>query len=199
MLDVSQANELKLTFRQALRDKGLARELLAVARRRDLLSPTAPWGKKTLKNLKLGMDPRNGDDFHKVLKAGGFQVSDDASDILSSPQFTVVTEETKFDLRAVSIGEVGFNKGATLEQFYDRVKVWGLKKLPLEAGPQLRRQYKGQPDGEHLLVATKPIKDSDGNYKLFVVGRRGSKLCLDTYPVKPGQVLSSVCRFVFWR
>lgn len=130
------------------------------------------------KTIKLGTGLKTADDFRRALRDGGFRLSDWASDILGKPAFKVAGEETEIDLVKVTVAELGFRKGARLDQIYDRAKKLGLELCQPEVGPQLRLQYQDQPNGEWILVAMEPIIDSSGTPLVFVVVRDGSTLLL---------------------
>ena len=140
---------------------------------------------KTWKTIKLGTGLKTADDFRKTLKDNGFNISDSASDILRKPAFTAAVEETEIDLVKVTVGELGFKKGARRDQIYERAKELGLELCPLEVGPQLRLQYQDQPNGEWILAAMEPIVDSGGDPGLFIVERDGSGRWLDGYWGRP--------------
>ena len=154
---------------------------------------------QVFKTIKLGTGLKTADDFRKSLKDNGFSIGDWANDILGKPAFTVAPEETEIDLVVVSVAELGFKNGATREQIYTRAKERGLNLCPAQVGPQLRLQYKDQPDGEVLIVAMEPITGSGGPLKLFRVRRDDSALWLSSYYGQPGHVWYSAYRFVFSR
>ena len=129
------------------------------------------------KTIKLGT-LKTADEFRKALKDNGFNISDWANNILGRPAFTAATEEIEVDLVKVTVGELGFKKGARRDQIYDRAKELGLELCSPEVGPQLRLQYQDQPNGEWVLVGMEPIVDSVGGPKLFGVARIGSGLWL---------------------
>ncbi|KKQ96707.1 MAG: hypothetical protein UT22_C0025G0001, partial [Parcubacteria group bacterium GW2011_GWC2_39_11] len=89
--------------------------------------------------------------------------------------------------------------GATRQRIYGRANELGLDLCPAEVGPQLRLQYKDQPEEEHLIVAMNPIADSDGALELFLVERDDSGLWLDSYYDDPGYIWHAGSRFVFAR
>ena len=154
----------------------------------------------TWKTIRLGTNGlKTADDFRKFLKDNGFSIGDYANDILGKPTFTAAAEEIELDLVVASVAELGFKNGATREQIYARAKELGLDLCPAEVGPQLRLQYKDQPNGEWLIVAMEPIADSVGGLKLFCVARSDSGLWLFSYCGEPGLVWYSVPRFVFSR
>ena len=123
------------------------------------------------RTIKLGTGPKTGDDFRSVLRDGNLRLNNWASDILGKPAFTVATKETEVDLVKVSVAELGFEQGARRDQIFERAKELGLELCPAEVGPQLRSQYKDQPNGEWLLIGMKPIVGSDGRPRVFFVGR----------------------------
>ena len=134
---------------------------------------------KVWKTIKLGTGFRTADDFRKALKGNGFNIGDWANDILGKPAFMVATEETEVDLVKVTVAELGFKKGARRDQIYERAKELGLELCSPEVGPQLRLQYRGQPNGEWVLIGMEPIADSDGHLSVFGVERDDSGLWLD--------------------
>ncbi|MBU3934678.1 hypothetical protein KKC00_01805 [Patescibacteria group bacterium] len=154
---------------------------------------------KVFKTIKLGTGLKTADDFRKALKDNGFSIGDYANDILDKPAFTVATEEIELDLVVISVAELGFKNGATREQIYARAKELGLDICPAEVGPQLRLQYKDQPNNEWLVIAMEPIADSDGGLGLFNVRRHDSALWLCGYYGYPDYVWYSARRFVFSR
>ena len=154
----------------------------------------------TWKTIRLGTNGlKTADDFRKFLKDNGFSIGNYANDILGKPTFTAAAEEIELDLVVASVAELGFKNGATREQIYARAKELGLDLCPAEVGPQLRLQYKDQPNGEWLIVAMEPIAGSVGGLRLFHVERSDSDLWLDSCYGRPGNVWHSDDRFVFSR
>jgi len=151
------------------------------------------------KTIKLGTGPKNAGDFRKIIKDNGFSISDYGNDILGQPAFTVATEETELDLVVVSVAELGFKVGATRELIYVRAKEFGLDLCPAEVGPQLRLQYKDQPNGEWFIVAMEPIISSVGDLRLFDVEQVGSGLWLESCSGSPVCFWNFGTRFVFSR
>ena len=158
-----------------------------------------PEFKGFIKTIKLGTGLKTADDFRKSLKDNGFRIGDYVNDILGKTAFTVATEETELDLIVVSVAELGFKDGATHEQIFARAKEHGLDLCPTEVGPQLRLQYKDQPNGEQLVVAMEPITASDGDLLLFGVRRNDSDLWLYNYYDYPSRLWYADYRFVFSR
>jgi hypothetical protein len=81
----------------------------------------------------------------------------------------VCQEEIEVTLCAVTVAQLGFKLGSTLEQACQRAGSLGYRILISEAGPRLCEQYKGQPAGERVILVTKPIQNLKGELRLFAV------------------------------
>tara|TARA_Y100000310_G_scaffold31967_1_gene30312 strand:+ start:22595 stop:23299 length:705 start_codon:yes stop_codon:yes gene_type:complete len=144
------------------------------------------WG--VWKTVNLGTGLRTADDFRSAFKEGGFKASDWANDILGKPKFKASESKEKVNLAQVSVAELGFSEGGTTEQIFRRAKELGLELCPSEVGPQLRLQYKDQPEGEWIRIAMNPITDSDGDPSVFNVGCVRVELWLNAFYASPGFV-----------
>lgn len=122
---------------------------------------------ETFKAIKLGTYG-DASKFRKALEKAGIQIGSWGSDILN--KVTVGPRES-IELVRVTVAELGFAKGATRQEIYQRAFDLGLSLCPAEVGPQLRLQYKDQPMGEWLLIGMEPIADSDGYPLVFLVER----------------------------
>ncbi len=155
---------------------------------------------KVWKTIKLGRSNlRRADDFHKDIKDCRMRIGDWASDILGKPAFTVATEETEIKLVLVTVADLGFKNGATREDIYKRAQGLGLELCPSEVGPQMRLQYKDQPNDERILIGMEPISGSDGDLSVFCVEHLGDRLWLDSRSGGPGHFWYGVRRWVFAR
>ena len=154
---------------------------------------------KIFKTINLGTGLKTADDFRKSLRDSGNKVSSGANGILGNSAFTVAVKKIKIDLAIKSVDELGFKDGATRQRIYGRANELGLDLCPAEVGPQLRLQYKDQPEEEHLIVAMNPIADSGGALLLFRVERYASGLWLSSYSFSPGLIWYADLRFVFAR
>jgi len=151
------------------------------------------------KTIKLGTGLKTADDFRKALKQSGCKIGDWGNDILGKPAFTVSETETEVNLVNISVAKLGFKNGATRKDIYERAISLGLELCPNEVGPQLRLQYKDQPNGEWLRIAMEPISGSLGDLSIFKVEHRGSGLWLDSGVGGPGGFWGGSSRFVFVR
>src|SRR3989338_581570 len=154
---------------------------------------------KIFKTINLGTGLKTADDFRKSLLDSGNKVSSEANGILGNPAFTVAVEKIKIDLAIKSVDELGFKDGAIRQQIYGRANELGLDLCPAEVGPQLRLQYKDQPEEEQLIVAMNPIAGSGGALFLFYVERCASGLWLGGFCGDPGRIWHADYRFVFAR
>lgn len=153
-----------------------------------------PW-----KTIKLGTGLQTADDFRRSLKQSGCKIGDWANDILGKRGFAVATKETEVDLVVVSVAELVFPNGATRQEIYQRAQQMGLELCPPEVGPQLRLQYKDQPNGDRLLIGMEPITGSGGNLGVFCVGRDDDELWLYGYDGYPDFFWHGYYRWVFLR
>lgn len=151
------------------------------------------------KTIKLGTGPKTADDFRRSFKADGLRISDWTSYILGKRAFTAADDETEVDLVVLSVAELGFKNGATRTYIYERALKRGLELCPAEVGPQLRLQYRDQPNGEWLLIGMKPIADSDGYLDVFYVGRPYGDLWLSSDRGSPDCFWDGSTRWVFVR
>jgi hypothetical protein len=150
------------------------------------------------KTIKLGIH-KSADEYRKALKANGFKVSDWANDLLAKSAFSASSEEIEVELVKVSVAELGFKNGANRKDIYNRALELGLKLCPNEVGPALRLQYTDQPMEEWLLVAMKPITDSDGCLGVFETVRNSDGLWFRGDGGDPFDFWGGDVRWVFLR
>jgi len=154
---------------------------------------------KIWKKLKLGTGLKNPGDFRKAINGEEMNISDRVSDILGKPALKVANEETEIDLVLVTVVRLGFKDGATRENIYKRAKEFDLELCPAEVGPQLRLQYKDQPNGEWILVGMEPIIGSDGGLWVFDVEHVDDGLWLSSFCGDPDSFWDGSFRLVFAR
>jgi hypothetical protein len=133
----------------------------------------------------------------KALEESGARIGDWASNILNKTKLS--KSKQSLDLVVLSVKELGFPQGAELKYIYEAAKNLGLDLCPAEVGPQLHLQYPDQPSGEWLVIAMEPIKDSDGDLRLFLVERHGGDRWLLACHGIPGYHWLAGYRFVFVR
>jgi len=152
------------------------------------------------KTITLGTGLETADDFYNALKQGGFTISEFANELLRSSVFKVATKETQIDLIVVSVAELGFANGGSRKDVYNRAHELGLGLCPAEVGPQLRLQYKDQPNNEWYRIAMDPIVASNGKLFVFSIGSLGGERPFSSAVVgSPEDSLNSLGRWVFVR
>lgn len=151
------------------------------------------------KTIKLGTGLITADDFRRALKAGNCRIGDWGNDILGMRAFTAAGKETEVDLVVLSVAELGFKDGAYRKDIYRQALKLGLELCPAEVGPQLRLQYKDQPNGEWLRIAMEPIAGSGGFLRVFSVVRGRDGLWLSGDYGNPDFFWFSSYRWVFVR
>lgn len=130
---------------------------------------SSKYGHKSIwKTITLGLH-QSPSAYRAALKANGYRIGDYAGQILDKVKASET--ETQLDLVVKTVADLGFKKGATYQQIYDRAIELGLELCPAEVGPTLRLQYPDQPYGEWLRIAMELISASDGRLRVFGVDR----------------------------
>jgi hypothetical protein len=120
----------------------------------------------------------------EALKQNGMNISGFGKDILYKTEFSGKKESYK--LVKFTVAELGFPYGATTDEIFKRAEELGLELCPAEVGPQLRLQYKDQPNNEWLRIAMKQIIDRDGSLDIWNVRRNdGGSLWLNDRDARP--------------
>jgi len=138
------------------------------------------------------------EDFLRALDIGGFITTNWAAEILRNPAFRVAAEKIEVNLIKASVDDLGFGRGALLNQIYDcarRKRGWGL--CPAELGPQLRLQYRDQPDGEEIIVGMESIRGSADYPEIFDVECADGELYLNSRRGDLGFLWSADSEWVF--
>jgi predicted peroxiredoxin len=145
------------------------------------------------KTIELSV--KSSEEYTKELTEQGFKIYSYAQDMLN--KLESLKQKEKIDLVLFSVEQLGFPKGATLQQIYDKAKEFGLELCPPQVGPELRLNYKDQPMDEYLVIAMNSIDDRDGYPKLFYVNHYSDGEWLDSYRGDLGFEWRGGNRFVF--
>lgn len=131
----------------------------------------------------------------------GCKIGNWAIDLMNQPAFKsgIAQVEEDIDFVIASNEELGYPNGCTRIQSYEAGLKLGWKKCLISDGPEIRRNYLDQPDGEYLLVASDPVADSDGYLKVFYVGHVLDRLWLLSCSGSPGYFWYGLYRWVFRR
>lgn len=145
---------------------------------------------ETFMSIKLGTDLKTARAFGWALGDMGslitdYHLEDLAEQVIRSSHFTVASQETEIDLVVVSLAELGLKDGVGYSNIFERAQEFSLELCSFEAGPQLRLQYKDQPEDERLYIAMKPI-NAWGGLGVFHVDNDNGPLWLrfDNYTSK---------------
>lgn len=128
----------------------------------------------------------------------GLLDSDDfRQSIYEPPSFTKLKSKEIIPLIRFTVAQLGFPKGATTKEIFDRALALGLELCPPEVGPYYRIQYANQPIGEYIRVGMKTILDRDLNPRIFSVNRDVDDLWLRDSWASPGHGWGAGYQLVF--
>ncbi|MFA5967541.1 MAG: hypothetical protein WC805_03500 [Patescibacteria group bacterium] len=133
-----------------------------------------------------------------ALESGGYKIGNWARDIMNKLAFMAGFDVNSVELMLATTKELTGKDTATTTEIFDAIRKVG-SLCPAWAGPELRKQYSDQPNGEWLRIAMEPIVDSNGGPGLFSVERDGSGLWLDYYFDVPDHFWHADDRWVFCR
>ena len=80
------------------------------------------------------------------LQNSGIECNDSARTLFAHKDFTVSDFVTSVHIVELSIGQLGYPRGATTAQIHERISGFGLSLCPLEVAPHLRLQLRDQPE-----------------------------------------------------
>ncbi len=118
------------------------------------------------KTVRLGVH-KSAEAYRKALATGNHRAGSWVNDFLGKPAYQSAKNETEVDLVVLSVGDLGFKKGALYSQICEKAVALGLELCPAEVGPALRLAYEDQPRGERLIIATKSAAGSSDELDLF--------------------------------
>lgn len=135
------------------------------------------------------------------LASARVQLNDFARTLFADERFTTSATATTVEVVTLSVAELGFGDGATIDRIVERAASRGLGLCPMELGPHFRLQYLDQPEGslgfpatQHrappgsITVASAPLCDDDDVPKGFYLRRIDGVLWLRGYRSWPGHV-----------
>ena len=152
---------------------------------------------KIFKSVKLGIGPKNSDDFIREMKKKGCRCFKGVRATLNNSAFikSLADKERKVDLVVISSKELGFEHETTLRKIYEEAQKRKLRLCSSEVAPQLCLQPKPVRSGvlqwllwfieiaqipEYLWIAMEPIngrifavflrKDMSPGFSLHVFG-----------------------------
>ena len=150
-----------------------------------------PDKKIFMRELETDPEINSPEKAEKAIKDKNIYLSNWGKDILEKTEFSQTKE--KYDLVRFTVEQLGFPRGATTDEIYQKAQDLGLELCPAEVGPHLRLQYSGK---EWMLIAMKQITDRDGNPRVFRLCSDSGKLVLNG-PAEPVIRWSDDDQFVF--
>ena len=118
------------------------------------------------------------------LQRNAISMNESGERLFGSDQF--LTSATPYSVTTVelTVRDLGFPQGATINEIYARALALGLALCPIELGPHLRLQYLDQPEGywgkplrQHrapygsITIASEQLLDDDDSPKGFYLRR----------------------------
>jgi hypothetical protein len=144
-----------------------------------------------------------------ALRGRGVQLNEAAEALFADERFTVLEGARVVEIAAVSVGELGFDAGATYAELIARAREREWVQCPLELGPRLRLELvepsvddepgSGKAPRGAITVASAPLDDSDETPKGFYLRRVGGVAWLRGYWSWAGHVFVPEDVFVFAR
>lgn len=128
-----------------------------------------PEGRIRRTSIEIGGKTKK--ELESLLERSGFRISDYARSMMENKDFTTVKNPEDAKLIRLRVADLGFPRGATTQEIFDRAIALGLELCPAEVGPQYRLQYKNQPMNEWVYVGMKQITGSGGGPCVFGVVR----------------------------
>jgi hypothetical protein len=152
------------------------------------------------------------DQLRRELELRGVKLNESGEELFANPAFTTAKESLLIECVELSVADLGFAAGATIEALSKKAAELGLALCPLEVGPHLRLQYLDQPEGflgyppsQHrappgsLTVASPALAEDHETPKGFYLRKISGVLWLRGYRSGPEHMWSPKDRLVFCR
>ncbi|MFA6042757.1 MAG: hypothetical protein WCV85_00985 [Patescibacteria group bacterium] len=136
-------------------------------------------------------------DLQRQLEEQGIGKTSFADYMLDSRDFTTGTETETANLVRLTVEMLGFPKGATTKEIYERAEELGLELCPAEVGPQYRLKNTNQPMNESIVIGMKQITSWNGNPHVFNLERDENGLWLYENYAKSNKEWNPKSEFAF--
>jgi len=132
-----------------------------------------------IKEIEIPSEPKTAEEYITDLEKDGYKINDYVKDTLSKANLTEGAGQT-IKLIIPSNKSLGFPTGATREESKQRAIELGVanQTLPAITGPELRKQYKNQPEIGYILIDMDSITDLADSPRVFDVVRDDSAVWL---------------------
>lgn len=117
--------------------------------------------------------------------------------LFADARFTESGVRYSLETVELRVGDLGFSDGATSAEIFERAGEVGLGLCPLEAGAYLRLQYREQPKGGRIIIASPGPPEGTGAPNGFYLRRLDGGLWLRGYTASADYVWGAEERFVF--
>jgi hypothetical protein len=155
--------------------------------------PAVPVWKTVTLGTRKGVES-----YRNALEQASIKIGDDAGEILGRPAFPYAHARIEHDLAVLSVAELaGDTKSVSLSDLYSRARSLGLELCPAEVGPQLRLDYRHQPQGETLNIAMPAVATYDGRLRILALANFGGVVALVGSDGRPDFMAPGFLRFVF--
>lgn len=154
--------------RTAIIKKGVFDAAIALGLK-DIPFKPLPEGVIRYPDLTYGGKPE--EELEKAVALGGHNISGWGTRAMRGPDFTTLSEPRTLSLVRGPLSALGLTDLSTLPEILERAGTFGLGEVPAEAGPYQRMADTEQPLGDVYWMAMKPITDSNGDPRVFKLGR----------------------------
>ena len=161
-----------------------------------------------IRKVQIGGVSQN--DLLLELEQGGFLLNEAGRTLLLHDSFSTASNITVIETCEMTVADLGFVRGASMADIFDRASQIGMVPCPIELAPHLRLQYQDQPEGavgqlptQHrappgsLTITSKPVAMDEDTPKGFYLRRMEGVLWLRGYRSGPEQVWSPQDRLLF--
>jgi hypothetical protein len=135
----------------------------------------------------------------EALRKGGFEITPEAQDIMSKPEFTLPEQVEEVEFVFLSLSDLGFREGATRQSIIHKAEQdYGLQRCKPADGPYYRLSYGEQPrSGECVMVAMTDITDSGNRPRFFDLCHTANGKKLEGGGFRPNHVFEPYPNFVW--
>ena len=157
-----------------------------------------PENRVYIKEIEIPNELKSAEQYEKELIEQGFSVGDWGKDILYKADLKQGRGQ-KIKLIIPTVEALGFPNGGNRQEIQNAARELGigLKPLPPIVGPELRKQYKDQSEGEYIAVDMENITDRPGYPLVFRVDHHRGKHWLDAYYGEADRRWYSFLRWAF--
>ncbi len=137
-----------------------------------------PW-----RTIKIGV-VKTVAEYRKILEAKGIVIEGYTKTWITEEYLELPFREEEISFVKLSVDQLGYPDGATLEQIFQRAEELGLKLCERGDVLPLRLDYADQPKGEHYFIAhTIFFYSTCGRHTVFTLCRnREDKICIENAP-----------------